>query len=394
MIRPLYYSLVLALVLSGWPAHHPAHAQTDPATLCYGWSALGPYDAHAVEGTITDATPEQVWTLVGHNLKGVSITMEATSGDLAPLVSITDGTTGAEMFGFTSTERRNPNRMVLATGYLELGRTYSVTATRRGGADGTTSGTYRLSIEAVHFLNARLNADQHHNIYAGEQLASTMGEGGRVHQWYAEGQAGDTATITLISPIALDPAEVSLTVQQFDAEARQWVNPVAGELSDSGLIISVPRYALSMDGVVSITVQALNQPLVYTLALEGIGGERPDPPSCSSPWPADVVLVGEVESDLPVEGGLNTTDRLMGYRWVAPTAGVYTFAVERTAGDVEPSISLLDDHAAPLLTPAEPTPTLTLEAEAGVIVYVVVGNASAWETFAAGTFRLSVVAGE
>lgn len=126
---------------------NPEEPSTDTNTV--DTDSLGSVDVVAnqdqeIKGTVNNANPLNIWTLNVPTNTTLTVTMYGTSGNLDPYVGILSEDF-AEVLAENDNWLDNDARVVYT--FTQAG-TYKLVATRFGFMDGSTSGTYTLTIEA------------------------------------------------------------------------------------------------------------------------------------------------------------------------------------------------------------------------------------------------------
>jgi hypothetical protein len=119
-------------------------AQTDtPAPTSTPVSIFPLTPGSSIEGNLNNNIPAARYSFVANRGDSVTISMESTSGDLDPFLVLRDpnGLTIAQ-----NDDAQSGQRNALITATLDQTGTYTIEATRFDGAEGTTNGTYRLSL--------------------------------------------------------------------------------------------------------------------------------------------------------------------------------------------------------------------------------------------------------
>lgn len=97
----------------------------------------------SIEGNLNNTISSARYSFTASSGDSVTISMESTSGDLDPFLSLidADGATVAQ-----NDDAESGQRNALITTTLDRGGNYIIEATRLDGAEGTTNGTYRLTL--------------------------------------------------------------------------------------------------------------------------------------------------------------------------------------------------------------------------------------------------------
>ncbi len=153
-------------------------------------------------GALDTATPMRRWTFVGKAQTTVRATLEATSGDLDPVLRIYDPT-GKPLASSVDTITQRAE--ALAT--LPIDGTYIVEASRYDGTWGQTEGNFVLNIEAAYQTGSTDGANP---IAYGDRVSGTVDGTQRDVTWVFVGMRGDVVTARLHFPTDDVPLVLSL----------------------------------------------------------------------------------------------------------------------------------------------------------------------------------------
>jgi hypothetical protein len=135
--------LLAALPAPLWAANAPT---TDGTTTAQGAASPVTYDAPA-EGAIDSQAVTQDWSLTTQGADRIQIRVERLDGNLVPDVALLDnlGQSLTESYGATETY----DAAIINDYTLPQANTFTIQVSRDGGADGLTSGRYRLTVTAL-----------------------------------------------------------------------------------------------------------------------------------------------------------------------------------------------------------------------------------------------------
>ena len=234
--------------------------QTIPATLIFG---------QVDRGLLNDEQPAFRWDFEGTQGNAAHVLVEATSGDLDPVVHV-----------------YAPSGVLIATGDDEQGNdvsitfslpetgTYWVDVLRFGAGSGATSGNYAVVVEEV-YRTAPLEPET--LLVYGDRVTGTTNGENRSDFWTFAGQAGDTIAALIQFP--LDDAPLQLMLHDSAGETL-----LTGE-RDRGDVL--------------ITNYTLPASALYVLEVRRPG----DALAAHSPYTLDLTLLDIVETT-PGSGGV------------------------------------------------------------------------------------------
>src|SRR5579871_928196 len=126
--------LVVVLALGIFQPHMARVAAQSPKTVTYDTP---------VEGQITDANPEDDWTLTAPAKDLIMVTVERSGGTLAPTVELRD----ANNQRVAGAETDNTYAKATINNFtLPANGTFGIAVSRYSGKDGKTSGNYKLTV--------------------------------------------------------------------------------------------------------------------------------------------------------------------------------------------------------------------------------------------------------
>ncbi|MBI5930373.1 MAG: SH3 domain-containing protein [Chloroflexi bacterium] len=341
---PFFPILALASLLSFLiPAftRQPVQAQEGGGAICYGWTSLDPENERVVSGRIDNSSYAQEWAFEGQKDTYATIKMVVEEGSLDPLIIVFDES-GQRVISASANDPAGRRIVIVQNLNLTSDGEYTITATRLGEANGTSEGSYRLSLEPG-ISNVLPQGQKHSQIYDGEVLRETFSTSGETHVRYFEGNAGQQITIAVrntdltstattlrvsdgqrlnvregpgtnfailftISPgtlveqletdeewyrIRLDNGEegwvgaqymevvqsTALQVSLYFYESQQWQLLTQSNQSNE---VRIVNYMLPNSGTFAIAVESLGNFINYEVALAGAGGVRPELPRCSA----------------------------------------------------------------------------------------------------------------
>ncbi len=247
-------------------------------------------------GLLNGSTPAESWSFEGQQGDTVTVSVQATSGDLDPVVAVYDAAgqliaTGDDQQGLDANLR-------LA---LPQDGTYIAEARRYEGALGTTSGNYSLSVDLVYRSGS---ASEQWLVY-GDRVVSTVDGDQPGEQWSFTGEAGDVIHVDL--QFAQDDSPLLLSLS----------DPAGTELA-TGIR---DRGDAIIDG---FTLPARGS---YLLSVVRPGDAR----AAFSPYSLELDLL-DAQSQTLAQGGVLALDRPAAGQFTAvPATQLWTF--EAAAGD-------------------------------------------------------------
>ena len=191
-------------------------------------------------GTLDTATPTLQWVFVGQAQTTVRATLEATSGDLDPVLRIYDAG-GTPLAAGDDTEGLDAE--ALAT--LPADGTYIVEASRYGGAWGQTEGNFVLNL-GVAYQAATNAAPAARPIAYGDRVAGAVDAEQRSAAWTFVGVRGDVITARVHFPT--DDAPLALYLR--DAAGNALATAVR-----SGGTATLEAVTLEADGLYTLNVR-------------------------------------------------------------------------------------------------------------------------------------------
>jgi len=325
----------------------PAYAQ-DAQPLCYGWYSLDPNNESVITGEITNNLPLQRWTFSGNGETFVTIRMEVTDGTLDPIVYVIDETTGDRMLSASAVAVGNSRGVNLSNVALPSDGEYTLVVTRLGESNGTTTGSYQLSLEpglANVFVAGQLPANQDARIYDSEVVRGTIPVAFQYDSWYFEGLRGQALTALVRT---IDGSTVTGDLTLFTFIDNAWAEQTAIS-SDGGFELRLNNYSLPVSGAYALRVRPTFAPFnQYELTFGGSGGERPELPRCReaiaqcpdmSPLGASTQLIF---NNVPALGSISAATPAIAYGFSSINGDVVNVTMERTGGNLDTFMGLAD----------------------------------------------------
>jgi len=338
--------LIIAALLIGGNALLTQAQDAQP--LCYGWYSLDPNNEGVVTGEITNNHPEQDWTFSGESGSFVTIRMEVTQGSLDPILYVVDETTGNRMLSASAEMIGDARGVHLTNLLLPSDGDYTLTVTRLGEANGTTIGSYRLSLEpglANVYVAGQLPANQDARIYDSEVVRGSIPVAFQYDSWYFDGQRGEALTAAVRG---IDGTMLTGDLTLFAFLDNAWVEQtnVSG---DNGAELRLNNYSLPVTGMYALRIRPTFTPFnSYELTFGGTGGHRPELPRCRaaiaqcpemSPLGAPTQLVF---NNTPVFGRISDATPAIAYGFSSIAGDVVSVTMERTGGDLDTFMGLAD----------------------------------------------------
>ncbi len=288
----------------------------------------------AVTGLIDDASPTQTWPLQAPSADRIHVRVERLDGNLIPDVEVLDATNSAvgQSYGADKTGAvAETNDFTLAAGGQ-----YQVQVSRDDGADGVTSGQYRLTV----FADATAEDNINNTTVIGPVTTGTPvnGEITSTH-WYQlytyNAEAADTLTIS----VTRAGGNLMPIVYLLDSNSNNLASGYGSNVGDSATIES---YTLPSAGK-------------YTVAVSRYSDFNGD---TTGQYKLDVTLVGAGEGSASlaqitgnVEYDQELTGEISGAQWyqdwtLTTKAGdSISVEVHRTEGTLRPSVAVLGGNS-------------------------------------------------
>lgn len=217
----------------------PDSLGTEPAT-----ARLIDY-SNTVTGTVDDAIPVRYFRFEAQRGDVIAATMERASGTLDPLLQLLDST----LTPLAEDDRSGDNRSArIAALSLPQPGTYYLAASRHGGAQGQTEGTFTLT------LNGRpgLTNGQALEIIYGATVSGQISDQRYTEEYVFVGQAGDVVRISMERAEGdLDPL-----VTLYDSERKQIAFDDDSGGNQNALI---DRFMLPADGMYILVASRYDQ---------------------------------------------------------------------------------------------------------------------------------------
>jgi hypothetical protein len=326
-------------------------AQEDGAEgLCYGWYSLDSNNDSVVTGEITNDVPSQSWLFEGASGSLVTINLRVATGNLDPFVYLTDNTTNTRIITSAATETGETTVVRIANFTLPSDGTYTLTATRLGEQNGTSSGTYSLSLEPGIedvYVAGELAANQDATIYDGEVVSGSIPVAFQYDAWYFEGEIGDRITAVVESSDDV-PITGDLTLLRRGEE--EWIETSTSSV-ESTTAIRLDNIELPVTGSYVLRVRPTFTPFSnYQLTLGGSGGVRPELPPCRTvvaECPAISPLGVPAEpifNEVPAFGNVSTASPALAYQFSVFEGDVISISMERTGGNLDTFLGLADEQ--------------------------------------------------
>ena len=282
-------------------------------------------------GTLDTATPALRWVFVGRGQTTVRASLEATSGDLDPVVRIYDADGALLAFGDS---RAGQNAEALAT--LPAEGPYIVEASRYGGSWGQTEGNFALNVETAYQAGS---VGEAHAIAYGDRVAGTVDAEQRSARWVFVGVQGDVITARAHFPT--DDAPLTLYL-------RDAADNILATGERSGGTSTLEGIALEADGL-------------YTLDVRRPG----DAASSYSPYALELTLDSAAETALTTGGALIPSVVVSGrfteatpthtWFWRAQAGEAISLALTSLDGPLAVDLVLLAPDGSAVLTLSAPT---------------------------------------
>lgn len=327
--------------------------------ICYGWHSIDPNNRAAVTGTITAGEVAQNWRFTGKAGTMVTIRMAVTDGSLDPFLYVTDGQTGERLVSGSANDLSN-QKIVTIQEFLKTDGSHVITATRLGEAMGSSTGSYRLTLELgppVKLSQVYEDGDNsytqfNHLIYDGAVVRGSIPAGRHFDAWYFQGSAGQrvTAVLTGVQDTQLVPDDTILAIWWNNVERNRW-DQVAAIGAVNGNEMRLINYGLPSNGDYMVVVDANDTPLSnYQLTFAGAGGPRPDPPPCGDPLPSCPatsplgVPASQILNIVPQSGGVTVSTPIVPFQFPAFANNSVSVTMQRTGGNLDTLLGILDQN--------------------------------------------------
>ena len=286
----------------------------------------------AIEGTISDAEFAVEFTFEGRAGDIVQITMEATSGDLDPFLSLVDPRGFEIVVNDDAASGANLDSEIADFALPEDG-IYTIVATRFSQELGSSSGDFILRLQSDS-ADVQVPPPPPGNVLTyGVTVIGEITADDSVDEYTFEGRDGDTIGVqmsrisgdldTLVA--LLDPAGQEIANNDDDPQGTN----VDSYLRD---------FTLPADGVYTIVATRFNREFGtssgrYELRLESAGGSQASPIG---------QVAGLLELGVPLTGRITLENFLQVYRFRGEMGTTITFTMDRASGDLDPYLILLD----------------------------------------------------
>lgn len=346
------YTLIFGIVLiAGLLLYTAAFAQnTESSGLCYGWYSLDPNNESIVKGEITNNTPSQNWVFEGAAGSYVTLRLQVLSGNLDPFVYITDDTSKTRILTSAATETEDTPSIRIANFKLPSDGTYTLTATRLGEQNGTSTGTYSLSLEPGLenvYVAGELNANLDAMLYDGEVVTGEVPVAFQYDAWYFEGRRGDRITAVIRS---LDGSSLTGDLTLFGLGETEWAEQTSAVVAN-GTELRLDNFELPANGLYVLRVRPTFTPFSsYQLTLGGSGGTRPELPKCRTvvakcPAVSPLGVPAEtIFNEVPAFGNITASSPALAYQFNVFQGDVVSIRMERTGGNLDTFLGLADER--------------------------------------------------
>ncbi|NPV67006.1 MAG: hypothetical protein HPY64_07670 [Anaerolineae bacterium] len=305
-----------------------AAAPGGEASLAYG---------DAVRGAINNATYSQDWTFMGNAGDVITITMQTVTGDLDPYLYLLDAA-GNELAYNDDAEDTSIGQYNAQIARFTLPATglYTIRATRFAEESGTSSGDYRLRLEAGGVAQpggapATIGGG---SISIGQTVTGQINNTTYEQDWTFDGTAGDTVTVTMISTGGdLDPY-----LSLLDSAGMELV-------SNDDSVIPLRN---SLDSQLSFILPATGRYVIRASRFAGSDG------SSSGTYELTLSAGGPFSSSTPISinqtvtGEISNTSFGQVWSFEGQAGQVVVITMRATSGDLDSTLTLMDATGATL----------------------------------------------
>lgn len=321
---------ILCIGVLGFMVSSPAYAQDD-TPLIYG---------DVIEGEISNEVFRDLYSFQGRSGEIVTIQMLTTAGDLDPFISLVDG----QGRGIAFSDDDAPNGVALLDSFrLPSDSTYFLIATRFGHGQGSTVGSYTLSLELVGAVTRASNA-----LLYGDTILGTLDSEMPQRVYTFQAQRGDVVNIRMERTSGNLDAYLDLANAGGQVIYSNDDDPTAQGTLNAGIL----NFTITQDGFYLVVAtrygrEAGDTSGSYLLTID----EIPEVVRGLSPPNAilidyEDIITSDISGEIPQR--FYTFEGLRG--------DVVTIELQRANGNLNPFLMLLDDNQTQLASDGDTFP--------------------------------------
>lgn len=375
----LSVALILTLTLLPLKADRAAPPQQDQAIQTLQFN-------QPTKGQISNDAFRQVYTFTGHSSDVISLTLTVTNGSLVPMLILTDGQ------GALLTRDLSAGSANIQSWTLPADGPYFVIASRFGQDQGTTTGSYTLLLRRVAVsltptnVATAISGPSLTLLHYGDSLVGSIDR--QYEQSYVfSAQRGDLITVTM--------QRISGDLDAYLILADAQGHPLAVNDDDPAspgtLDAAIRTWLIHSSGDYQIVASRFGRASGPSRGAYSLTLDRTAPDQMGN----SIDLAALLDNGGSSGGTIGNDTLTRYYQFEGHRGDVVSLDVERTGGNLDPTVTLLDASQHPISLPAAGQRGQSALIRDYVIsqdatYYVTVSRYSGDKGFTAGTFNLSL----